>query len=97
MRVLITACTEKIFSKQPVPLGHLTCGEVRAVNDNELGRLVSPAGLPLPPSAKWPRVPCCAVSCSEASEEAAEGSILFQAYISGWRITEAIATQPVLA
>ena len=32
----ITACTERTFLKQLVPLAHLPVGEVWAVNDNEL-------------------------------------------------------------
>ncbi len=36
MRVIITACTERNFSKELVPLAHLMFGEVCAVNDNEL-------------------------------------------------------------
>jgi hypothetical protein len=36
MRVLITACTERTFTKGLMPLAHLTFGEVCAVNDNKL-------------------------------------------------------------
>ena len=46
MRALITACTERIFSKELVPLAHLTFGEVCAVNDNELRFAVRPAICP---------------------------------------------------
>jgi hypothetical protein len=40
MTVLITACTEKAFSRELLPLAHLTFGEVCAVNDNKRQRLV---------------------------------------------------------
>jgi hypothetical protein len=46
MGALITACTDRIFSKELVPLAHLTFGEVSAVNDNELRFPVSPAICP---------------------------------------------------
>ena len=36
MRVLITACTERVFAKGLLPLAHLTLGEVCAVNNNKL-------------------------------------------------------------
>ena len=35
MRAAITACTERIFLKEPMPLAHLRFGMIRAVNDNE--------------------------------------------------------------
>jgi hypothetical protein len=35
MRVLITACTERAFSKGLMPMAHLTLDEVCAVNDNK--------------------------------------------------------------
>jgi hypothetical protein len=38
----ITACTERIFLSQLVPLAHLPLGEVCAVNDNELQFPMSP-------------------------------------------------------
>ena len=46
MKVLITACTAKIFPNQPMLLAHLTSGEGRAVNDNELKLHVCPAVCP---------------------------------------------------
>ena len=46
MRAIITACTERIFAKELMPLAHLTFGEVCAVNDNELRFAVRPAICP---------------------------------------------------
>ena len=46
MRALISACTERIFLNAPMPLAHLTFGEVCAVNDNELRFAVRPAICP---------------------------------------------------
>jgi hypothetical protein len=46
MRALITACTERIFLKELVPLAHLTFGEVCAVNDNELRFPLNPVICP---------------------------------------------------
>ena len=46
MGTLITACTERIFLKELMPLAHLMFGEVRAVNDNELRFPVNPAVCP---------------------------------------------------
>ncbi len=46
MRALITACTERTFLNAPMPLAHLTFGEVCAVNDNELRFAVRPAICP---------------------------------------------------
>ena len=46
MRAIITSCTDRIFSKEPMPLAHLTFGEVCAVNDNKLRIAVSSAVCP---------------------------------------------------
>ena len=60
----ITACTERIFLSQLVPLAHLLLGEVGAVNDNEIQLPMSPAICP----PHQPR----RVSASHAAQRAAQ-------------------------